>query len=137
VYYTICYTSPFLNKSGSPLVCFHPYGKKKGRKSKCQFDSRPLKVKNHLELHVCKRHATYCWKSFDESYKFALDFTSIRGIHNKLWVSKMAGVLISRIVGRSIWESKEKNHFKMVACDASRLNRKYNSRLPPTSLIMN
>jgi hypothetical protein len=25
---------------------------KKGRKLKCQFDSRPLKVKNHLELHA-------------------------------------------------------------------------------------
>jgi hypothetical protein len=23
-YYNTCYTSPFLNKSGSPLVCFHP-----------------------------------------------------------------------------------------------------------------
>jgi len=24
MYYNTCYTSPFLNKSGSPLVCFHP-----------------------------------------------------------------------------------------------------------------
>jgi len=30
------------------------YGRKKGWESKCQFDSKPLKVGNHLELHVCK-----------------------------------------------------------------------------------
>jgi len=24
VYYNTCYTSPFLNKNGLPLVCFHP-----------------------------------------------------------------------------------------------------------------
>jgi hypothetical protein len=35
------------------------YGWKKGRKSKCQFDSRPLKVKNHLKFHVCRWRATY------------------------------------------------------------------------------
>ncbi len=26
-YYNTCYTSPFLNKSGAPLVCFHEHKK--------------------------------------------------------------------------------------------------------------
>jgi hypothetical protein len=30
------------------------YGQKKGRESKCQFDSQPLKVRNRFELCVCK-----------------------------------------------------------------------------------
>jgi hypothetical protein len=34
------------------------YGQKKGRESKCQFDSRPLKVGNLPELHACRRRAT-------------------------------------------------------------------------------
>ncbi len=38
------------------------YGQKKGRESKCQFDSQPLKVNNHPELHACKKHAIYLWK---------------------------------------------------------------------------
>ncbi len=34
---------------------------------------------------MCKQHATYRWKAFNEGYKFALDFTSIKGLHTKLW----------------------------------------------------
>ncbi len=59
------------------------YGRKKGLESKCQFDSQPLKVRNHLELGVCKGRVTYCWKAFDEGYNFVLDITLIRGLHNK------------------------------------------------------
>jgi hypothetical protein len=35
------------------------YGQKKGQKSKCRFDSRPLKDGNRLEISVCRWHATY------------------------------------------------------------------------------
>jgi hypothetical protein len=35
---------------------------RKGHESKCQFDSQSLKVGNHLDIHVWKRHATYHWK---------------------------------------------------------------------------
>jgi hypothetical protein len=50
------------------------YGWKKGLESKCQFDFQPLKVKNHLELGVCKGRATYLlettWKQAkNESFK--------------------------------------------------------------------
>jgi hypothetical protein len=38
------------------------YGRNKGQKSKCQFDSQPLKVGNHSYLHVCKGHAIHLRK---------------------------------------------------------------------------
>jgi hypothetical protein len=43
---------------------------KKGRESKCQFDFQPFKVRNRLEIRLCRWHATYCWKVLDESYTF-------------------------------------------------------------------
>jgi hypothetical protein len=69
------------------------YGQKKGRESKCQFDSRPEKVGNRPDLLSCRQRATYRWKALDESYNFALNRTSIRGLLAKLWGSKVAGVL--------------------------------------------
>jgi hypothetical protein len=75
------------------------YGRKKGHESKCQFDSWPLKVKNLLVLRQCKRCGTYRWKDLNEGYNFALDFTSIRGFHKKLWSSKVARVPRKMIVG--------------------------------------
>jgi hypothetical protein len=56
---------------------------KKGQESNCQFDSWPLKVKNFLDLFICRWHATYLWKALDKGYNFALDLTSIRGLHKK------------------------------------------------------
>jgi hypothetical protein len=66
------------------------YGQKKGQELNCQFDSRPLKVRNRLDLLVCKWHATYHWKSPDEGSNFVSNFTSIGRMHKKLWVSKVA-----------------------------------------------
>jgi hypothetical protein len=74
------------------------YGQKKGRESNWQFDSRPLKVKNRYNFLTCRWCATYCWKTLDEGYNFALDFTSIKGLHKKLWDSKITIVLILRIL---------------------------------------
>jgi hypothetical protein len=47
----------------------------------------------------------YYWKAFDKGYNFVLDLTSIKGLHKKLWASKVIRVLILKIVGFSIWES--------------------------------
>jgi hypothetical protein len=47
VYYNICYTSPFLNKSGTPLVCFHPT-------SILDFD-RGIVVGNMINGHLLKK----------------------------------------------------------------------------------
>ncbi len=55
------------------------YGQKKGWASNCQFDSRPLKVRNRFDIFVCRWRATYRWKSLSKGYNFALDFTSIKG----------------------------------------------------------
>jgi hypothetical protein len=66
------------------------YGQKKGRESNWQFDFRPLKVRNRPNFRMCRWCATYRWKVLDESYNFALDLISIRGLHAKLWRPKVA-----------------------------------------------
>jgi hypothetical protein len=86
------------------------YGRKKGQKSKCQFDLWPLKIKNYFELHVCRWFATYRWKAFDEGYNVSTNLASVKGFHKKLWASKVAGVPILRILGLLIWESHKKWH---------------------------
>jgi hypothetical protein len=83
------------------------YGWKKGKESKCQFDYWPLKVKNHLELRVWRWRATYRWKAFNKGYNFSLDLALVKGLHKKLWVSKVARVRISRISKLLTWESEE------------------------------
>jgi len=65
---------------------------RKVESQKCQFDFQPLKIRNHPELDVFRGHATYCWKTFDEGYKFALNLTSIKGLKKKLWTSKVVKV---------------------------------------------
>jgi hypothetical protein len=47
-------------------------------------------------------------KAFDEGYNFALDVTSIRGMHKMLYASKVVKVPISKISRLSTWESQEK-----------------------------
>jgi hypothetical protein len=63
------------------------YGKTKGRESNWQFDSRPLKVGNRPDLTPmhAKWSAIHRWKTFEESYKFALDLTPIRSLSKELW----------------------------------------------------
>jgi hypothetical protein len=68
------------------------YGQKKGRDSNCQFDSRPLKVRNCPDLITCRWYAIYCWKAFDEGYNFSVNLSSIEGLHAKLWGPKIVGV---------------------------------------------
>ncbi len=60
------------------------YGKKKGRESNWQFNSRPLKVGNRPDPSVCRWNATHHWKSLKESYKFALDLIPIEGLSKEL-----------------------------------------------------
>jgi hypothetical protein len=68
---------------------------KEGRESKCQFDFRPSKVRNHLKIHVFRWHATYSWKYLNEGYNFAWNLTSIGDLHKKLWLSKVQEYQIS------------------------------------------
>jgi hypothetical protein len=80
------------------------YGQKKGRESNCQFDSRPEKVENRLDLLDCRGHATYCWKTFNKSYNFASNHILIRGFLAKLWSSKVTRVPTGAISGLSLGE---------------------------------
>ncbi len=78
-------------------ICSTRYGKKKGRESNWQFDSRPLKVGNQLDPGVCRWSATHRWKSLEESYKFALDFSPIEGLSKELWAHKVLGAQIGTV----------------------------------------
>jgi len=86
------------------------YGWKKGQESKCQFESKPLKVNNHPKLLVCRCCATYHWKALNKGYNFALKHNSIKCLHKKLWASKQARIPNLRISGLPTWESWEKWH---------------------------
>ncbi len=82
------------------------YDQKKGWESNCQFDFRPLKVKNRLDFVAFRWCATYRWKDLDNGYNFALNLISIGGLHTKLCAPKAVGVSVVRISGlpfRSPW----------------------------------
>jgi len=73
-------------------ICSTSYGRKKGRESNWQFDSRPLKVGNRPNSGACRWSETHCWKDLEESYNFGLDLVLIRVWSEKLWASKVPGV---------------------------------------------
>jgi len=73
-------------------ICSTSYGRKKGRESNCQFDSRPLKIGNRPNSGVCKWSAAHHWKALEESYKFSSDLVSIRGLSRELWAPKVSGI---------------------------------------------
>jgi hypothetical protein len=86
------------------------YGQKKGRESNWQFDFRPLKVKNHPNILMCRWRVTYFWKVLDEGYNFSLNLISIRGLHTKLWAPKIAKVPTVGILGLPFGSPKTKWH---------------------------
>jgi hypothetical protein len=112
--------------SHGPLKIYNTsYGWKKSQESKCQFDSQPLKIGNHIKLCVYRWHATYCSKAIDECNNFALDLTSIGGLHKKIWASKVLWDLILRILGLPTWESWDKMTF---GCSPHGYHKKYYKR---------
>jgi hypothetical protein len=85
-----------------PFECLqHKLWLKEGPKIKVSIWFFPLKVRNRPELCACRACATYHWKDLDKGYNLALDFVSIKGLHKKLWASKVAGVPILEISGLS------------------------------------
>jgi hypothetical protein len=103
-------------------ICSTSYGKKKGRKSNWQFDSRPLKVENRRDPDVCKWSATHHFKALKESYKFALDLISIGGLSKELWSLKVPRVQTGT-VSRLLLESPEtKSHSDV---DAAERHKEY------------
>jgi len=91
-------------------ICRTSYGKKKGRESIWQFDSRPLKVRNRLDPDVCRWSATHRWKALNESYKFASDLISIRGLNKELWTHKVPGVQTGIVSGLFLGSPGTKSH---------------------------
>jgi hypothetical protein len=85
-------------------ICNISYGKKKGRESNCQFDSRALKVENRPNPGVCRWNATQHWKTLEENYKFASDLILVRGLSKELWSHKVLGVQAGT-VSRLLFES--------------------------------
>jgi hypothetical protein len=81
-----------------------------GRESNCQFDSRPLKVRNRPNFLMCTWCATYCWKDLNKSYNFVLDFISIGGLHTKLWGPKITRVPTLAISGLPLGSPETKSH---------------------------
>jgi len=74
------------------------YGKKKGRESNWQFDSRPLKVGNRPDPDVCRWSATHHWKALK-------DLVPIGGLNKelRLWkVSKIETGIVSKLLLRSL-----------------------------------
>jgi len=86
------------------------YGRKKGRKSKWQFDPRPLKVRNWPDPDVCKWSVTHRWKALNEGYKFVSDLVLIRGQGEKLWAPKALGVQIGTVSGLHFGSPEKKCH---------------------------
>ncbi len=73
-------------------ICNPSYGRKKGRESNWQFDSRPLKVGNRPVPDVRSKSATYRWKALFKGYKFGLDLVSIGGRGEEIQSPKVPGV---------------------------------------------
>jgi hypothetical protein len=72
----------------------HKLWPKKGPKSNCQFHFWLLNVGNRFDSLACRWRATYCWEALNKGYNFALNITLIKGLHTKLWASKVMGVPI-------------------------------------------
>jgi hypothetical protein len=92
-------------------ICSSSYGQKKGRESNCQFDSRPLKVRNRPALDVRFGSAIRRWKDFNKGYNFGLDLVVIQGQGEELWPLKVPGVHNRDTwldFGTPTWESREK-----------------------------
>jgi hypothetical protein len=77
---------------GHSHICSPSYGRKKGRESNCQFDSRPLKVGNRPLPDVRFGSATCRWKDLDEGYNFGLELVAIQLCNRELWQFKVPGV---------------------------------------------
>jgi len=82
----------------------------KGRDSNWQFNSRPLKVGNWFNFLACRWCVTYYWKVLNESYNFALNLISIKGLHTKLWGPKIVGVPTLGISGLPFGSPQTKCH---------------------------
>jgi len=71
---------------------------------------------------VCKWSATHYWKTFEESYKFALDLIPIRGLSKKLYLCKVPGVQIGIVLRLLLGSPGTKSHSNVGAAERHREN---------------
>jgi len=102
-------------------ICNTSYGQKKGRELNCQFDSRPLKVKNRPLPDVRFESATRRRKALDESYNFASDRIAIGGLLAKLWGSKVPRVSFDAIPGLSRGSPGKNSHLDVGSMESHRV----------------
>jgi len=96
------------------------YGQKKGRESNCQFDSRPLKVKNRPLPNVASRNATRRWKALDESYNFSSKLVPIRAWGEELWPSKVPRLQPGTVSGLQLGSLGKKGHLDVTSAESCR-----------------
>jgi len=114
----------------------HKLWPKEGRELNCQFDSRPQKVGNRLDLLSCRGRATYCWKGLDESYNFAIGHIAIQGFLAKLWGSKVAGVPFVAISGLPLGSPGKNSHLDVASVESCRVYYKGEATTSLTEAIM-
>jgi hypothetical protein len=101
-------------------ICSPSYGQKKGRESNCQFDSRPLKVRNRPLPNVASRSATWRWKALNESYNFGLELVPIRAWGEELWPFKVLGLQPGTISGLQLGSLGKKGHLDVASTESCR-----------------
>jgi hypothetical protein len=91
-------------------ICSPSYGQKKGRESKWQFDSWPLKVGNRPVTDVRSESATWRWKALFKGYNDGIDLVLIGGRGEKLWSSKVPRLQPGTISGLYFGSPRTKSH---------------------------
>jgi hypothetical protein len=98
-------------------ICNTSYGRKKGRESNWQFDSRPQKVENRPDPRVFRWSVINRWKVLEENYKFASDLIPIWGMSRELWAPKVPGVSIGTISGLLLGSPGKISHLDVGAAE--------------------
>jgi len=86
------------------------YGQKKGWESNCQFDSRPLKVRNRPLSDVRFESATRRWKALDKSYNFASNLILIGLCSREIWAPKVPRLQFGAVSGLRLGSPGKKSH---------------------------
>jgi hypothetical protein len=87
------------------------YGQKKGWESNCQFDSRPLKVKNHPDFFAWRWRVTYCWKNSRQGLQLCFrPHLHRRSACKVMAPPKVTGILVVGISGLPLGSHGTKCH---------------------------
>jgi hypothetical protein len=70
---------------------------------------------------MCRQHATYRWKAFNEGYNFYLDLIAIGGLHKKFCVLKVVGVPVVAISRLPLGSPGTKSHLDVAPMERRRV----------------